>query len=226
MDDVNIVGLTNKNSEYLNTICTWIYNWWGKIEGWSFEKVYEQMGNSLSKNKIPKTFIAIKNNVVIGMYQFIMADRDTRQDIYPCLTNIYVDEKYRNKGLGKLLIEHSINEAKKLGVKELYLYTEHIGLYEKYGWEYIENVTTYEKVNSVERLYVYRIKEEKAEETKTVTILYTNYKGVTRKRKIIPISMEFKSTQWHEEKQWILEALDIEKKEMRSFAIKDIKEWN
>lgn len=60
---------------------------------------------------------------------------------------------------------------------------------------------------------------------KKVTILYTNYKGETRYRDIIPKSIEYKSTDWHKEEQWILNAFDIEKNDDRGFAIKDIKEW-
>lgn len=60
---------------------------------------------------------------------------------------------------------------------------------------------------------------------KIVEILYTNWKGVTKVRKIIPIRIEFKSTEWHKEKQWILTALDVEKQEERGFAILDIKDW-
>ena len=60
---------------------------------------------------------------------------------------------------------------------------------------------------------------------KKVTILYTNYKGETRYREIIPKSIEYKSTDWHKEEQWILNAFDIEKNDDRGFAIKDIKEW-
>lgn len=60
---------------------------------------------------------------------------------------------------------------------------------------------------------------------KEVNILYTNWKGNTRWRKIIPINIEFKSTSWHKETQWILNALDVEKNEERDFAIKDISKW-
>ena len=60
---------------------------------------------------------------------------------------------------------------------------------------------------------------------KKVTILYTNYKGETRYREIIPKNIEYKSTDWHKEEQWILTAFDIEKNDDRGFAIKDIKEW-
>lgn len=62
-------------------------------------------------------------------------------------------------------------------------------------------------------------------EKKKIKILYTNWKKDTRYRIIIPISIEFKSTEWHKEEQWILNAMDVEKNEQRSFAMKDIKEW-
>ena len=61
------------------------------------------------------------------------------------------------------------------------------------------------------------------ENTKIVQILYTNWKGETRLREIIPINIEFKSTNWHKEEQWILTAIDVEKNEERGFALKDIK---
>ena len=63
------------------------------------------------------------------------------------------------------------------------------------------------------------------EEKEKVTILYTNWKGETKYRNIIPMSVEFKATQWHPEEQWILNAMDVDKNAQRAFAIKDIKEW-
>ena len=63
------------------------------------------------------------------------------------------------------------------------------------------------------------------EDEKKIKILYTNWKNETRYRTIIQISIEFKSTEWHKETQWILNAIDVEKNAQRAFAIKDIKEW-
>ena len=60
---------------------------------------------------------------------------------------------------------------------------------------------------------------------KQVKILYTNWKGKTSYRNIIPKSIEFKSTEWHKEEQWILNAFDIDKNAYRGFALKDVKEW-
>ncbi len=61
---------------------------------------------------------------------------------------------------------------------------------------------------------------------KQVSIVYTNYKGVTGERKIIPIEILFGHTDWHKEDQWLLRAFDVQKNAERTFAIKDIKSWN
>lgn len=63
------------------------------------------------------------------------------------------------------------------------------------------------------------------EDNKIVKILYINWKGELNWRTIIPEVIEFKSTQWHPEEQWLLHALDLDKQEYRDFAMKDIKEW-
>lgn len=63
------------------------------------------------------------------------------------------------------------------------------------------------------------------EENKIVVINYTNWKGVTAFRRIIPIEIFFGSTEWHKEEQWLLKAYDVDKNAERSFAVKDIKSW-
>ena len=60
---------------------------------------------------------------------------------------------------------------------------------------------------------------------KTVKIIYTNYKGETSERKIIPIELWFGSTEYHKEEQWLLKAFDVDKQAERNFAVKDIKVW-
>lgn len=60
---------------------------------------------------------------------------------------------------------------------------------------------------------------------KNVTIVYTNYKGVTATREILPLEILFGHTDWHPEDQWLLRAFDIAKQAERTFAVKDIKSW-
>lgn len=61
--------------------------------------------------------------------------------------------------------------------------------------------------------------------SKHVTIVYTNYKGITSVRDILPIKILFGSNEWHKEDQWLMEAVDIEKNAPRTFAMKDIRTW-
>lgn len=61
---------------------------------------------------------------------------------------------------------------------------------------------------------------------KTITIRYTNYRGETAFRRIIPKSIRFGTTPWHPREQWLLDAFDLDKNAERFFALEDILEWN
>jgi len=63
------------------------------------------------------------------------------------------------------------------------------------------------------------------QEDRQVKIVYTNYRGETRVRTILPDRIEFGTTQWHPEPQWLLHALDTEKGGARTFALKDVRCW-
>jgi len=56
-----------------------------------------------------------------------------------------------------------------------------------------------------------------------IKICYTNYRGETSIREIIPQKVWFGSTEWHPENGWLLNAFDVEKGADRSFSLKDIK---
>lgn len=60
----------------------------------------------------------------------------------------------------------------------------------------------------------------------TVVIDYTNWRGKRSERLIQPVAIRFGATEWHPEPQWLLDAVDIEKAEDRTFAMKDIHQWS
>jgi hypothetical protein len=68
-------------------------------------------------------------------------------------------------------------------------------------------------------------KNDSSDTHKIVNILYTNWKGVTAVRRIVPIYIWWGSTPWHKEDQHLLKAHDVEKGEERDFAMKDIRSW-
>jgi predicted DNA-binding transcriptional regulator YafY len=59
-----------------------------------------------------------------------------------------------------------------------------------------------------------------------VTFTYKNYRGEISDRIVSPIKIEFGSTEFHQQPQWLLYAWDTEKKAVRAFAMRDIKNWN
>ncbi len=63
------------------------------------------------------------------------------------------------------------------------------------------------------------------DQEKMLTIDYTNYRGERSERRIVPKKIIFDSNEWHKEKQWLLEAHDVEKNQVRFFSIKDIHNW-
>lgn len=65
------------------------------------------------------------------------------------------------------------------------------------------------------------IKEPEKKIIETLTISYTNWRGETSLRRIIPKGVRYGSTPWHPEPQWLLLAWDEEKRATREFAMKD-----
>lgn len=56
-----------------------------------------------------------------------------------------------------------------------------------------------------------------------VKVLYTNWKGETRAREIIPVRLWYGSTKWHPEDQYLLEAVDCEDNRSKDFALLGLK---
>jgi predicted DNA-binding transcriptional regulator YafY len=67
--------------------------------------------------------------------------------------------------------------------------------------------------------------EAAADLHKAVSIVYTNYRGETAQRRIIPQRVWFGATKWHPDEQWLLDAFDVEKQSPRSFALRDIQSY-
>jgi predicted DNA-binding transcriptional regulator YafY len=57
-----------------------------------------------------------------------------------------------------------------------------------------------------------------------VKINYTNHRGEYQTRRILPVRVYFGKVEWHPESQWLLEAVDLDKEVLRTFAMKEI-EW-
>lgn len=59
-----------------------------------------------------------------------------------------------------------------------------------------------------------------------VRIDYVNYRGERSVRLIVPQRIYFGDVEWHPGTQWILDAWDVDKAALRSFAVADIRGWH
>ena len=71
---------------------------------------------------------------------------DDNYDYTPWYATMYVKEEYRAKHYSKILNDALIEEARKLGYEKIYLKSELINYYEKFGAKYIKNLSNKEKL--------------------------------------------------------------------------------
>ena len=119
--------------EKLELFCDYFSRHWGKSE------IYRNcMENALNANSpLPQWFLICSSSEIIGGCGLITNDFISRMDLFPWLCALFVEDRYRNQGLGKKLIEYSAQKASELGYENLYCCTDHIGYYEKCRFEYI-----------------------------------------------------------------------------------------
>jgi predicted DNA-binding transcriptional regulator YafY len=63
-----------------------------------------------------------------------------------------------------------------------------------------------------------------AQDGRRVKFVYTNWRGETSERQVEMYAVFWGATEWHPEPQWMLQAFDLEKREHRLFAMRDIKD--
>ena len=154
MSVVLIKKIIKPTKEILDLTTTWMFNWWGIDDKYSYNDVYTYMTNSFNDEKLPQTYLMFLDNTIIGMYQFTYRDLFIRPDVYPWVANIYIDKQYRKKGYGRLLIESIKKQAiNNTNFDKLFLYSSHDNLYEKFGWKCIESIN-----NNENKLYELDIK--------------------------------------------------------------------
>ncbi len=152
---LKIYNLMDK-PEYIEEVATLTQKEWGNIS-YSKEKVKEKISTKISKikanfnNPLYCKLILLKDNGLVGFISIFPSDGDECLDLEPWYSTMFVKSCYRNKGYSKILNDAILFEAKKRGFKNIYLKTNLVNYYEKFGAIYLKNL------KNGERLYYFKL---------------------------------------------------------------------
>jgi GNAT superfamily N-acetyltransferase len=124
-----------ENSEYKAKAIQYLQRSWPSV----LPVIYEDcISNAIhAPQSLPQWYLLEKDDELIGCAGLIPNDFISRMDLYPWLCALYVEERYRGNNYGNVLIEKAKKDTKQFGYRYLYLSTDHVGYYEKYGFKYI-----------------------------------------------------------------------------------------
>lgn len=97
------------------------------------DRFYEMLGGE------GDLYLLMDGDSLVSFLTLTRQDTVRDESMYPWAGFVYTVEKYRGNRYSEKLMNHAENEAIKKGFDRVYVATDHIGLYEKYGYEYLEN---------------------------------------------------------------------------------------
>ncbi len=140
--------------ELLHTASVWFSGKW-KIP----QKAYLQsMKDAISgESPVPQWYVATEETDdirIIAGCGIIENDFHRRKDLTPNLCALYVERDFRCRGIAGQLLDFVCRDMEKQGIETLYLITDHMHFYERYGWRFL--FTVEDDDGEQIRMYVHR----------------------------------------------------------------------
>ena len=136
---MKIINIKN-NTKYLKEYITLCYLEWSEKE----KKLTEYIDYKLRKLKIENNIILIlglvNHNELVGFISLLKKDGDCEVELTPWYATMYVKKEYRGRGYSRILNDALLEKSKRLGYTKVYLKSNLINYYEKFGAIYIKKL--------------------------------------------------------------------------------------
>ncbi len=129
----------------------WFHNKWGVPK----EAYLECMDAYLNHETDYGWYLCLDGEKIVGGMGVIENDFHDRKDLSPNICAVYTEEEYRKQGISGKLLNMVVADMKEKGITPIYLISNHVGFYERYGWEFLCMVQG-DGEPEMTRMYVHR----------------------------------------------------------------------
>ncbi len=110
-----------------------------QVTGRSREDFVKSIRDRCRTDSLPLALVAFNGDEVLGTVALKPQDLDIRPQLTPWLGGLFVMPEFRGRGIGSLLIINIVEEARRLRLPRLYLWTPSAeSLYARHGWSLLE----------------------------------------------------------------------------------------
>lgn len=142
--------------EHIPTLAGWHFAQWGELNPANdIATRIARLQTHLQRRTIPTSFIASDEEELLGSASLVAHDLDIRPQLTPWLASVYVAPFARQQGIGRMLVERVMREARDIGVGQLFLFTlDREPFYAKLGWQLVERAVYREREIAIMRYEV------------------------------------------------------------------------
>jgi len=128
----------------------WFHEKWGIPQ----EAYFECMSDYLDRRTEHGWYICAEDDNIVGGLGVIENDFHDRRDLAPNICAVYTEEAYRGRGIAGRLLDMAVEDMRSKDISPVYLVTDHIGFYERYGWEFLCMVQS-DGEDHMSRIYIH-----------------------------------------------------------------------
>ena len=150
MDDYQYITLAQLPS-YKEKAAEWFSGKWRVPK----EAYLECMDAYLNGETDLGWYLCLDGDKIIAGMGVIENDFHDRKDLSPNVCAVYTEEDHRGRGIAGQLLHMAVEDCRKKGISPVYLVTDHLGFYERYGWEFLCMVQGDGEIE-MSRMYIHR----------------------------------------------------------------------